>query len=357
MTALLRPAYVLRFRDPGGAGGGLAGIGLGHSGKVVRSVTTPGTSTVAELHVELDMTDAADRVRLLMGQVGTFKPTVGQQLSVELGFTDGGDPQQVTVCNIIAVQPDLRHRRIVGLGSADTLQHTFVDRAFEHATAGSIVEELVAGAGLQMAKADDGITFPAYVIDAQRSAHRHIGELARLCGFDYYVDNEGKVVFAFFTGGRTSHVFEHGKHILEVRLHRRPSTATKVRALGESPGAARGDNSWSWFAKDLAPFSGTAGSGDRLLLLERSALRTGVAAQQAAQAALTELVRAATAGELLVTGAPQVRLGDALRLSGVPEPGVDGTYQVRSVAHDIDKNAGFTTRVGFRSIEIPGVSP
>ena len=142
-----------------------------------------------------------------------------------------------------------------------------------------------------------------------------------------------------------------------MRLRCRPAIATKVRALGESPGAARGDNSWSWFAKDLSPFAGSAGSGDRLLLLERSALRTGVAAQQAAQAALTELVRAAVEGELFVTGAPQVRLGDALRLSGVPEPDVDGTYQVRSVVHDIRKDAGFTTRIGFRSIETPGVTP
>jgi phage protein D len=91
-------------------------------------------------------------------------------------------------------------------------------------------------------------------------------------------------------------------------------------------------------------------------VLERAALRTTVAAQQAAQAALTESVRAATQGELLVTGAPQVRLGDALRLSGVDEPGVDGTYQVRSVVHHLRKDAGFTTRIGFRGIETPGVT-
>jgi hypothetical protein len=354
MTPLLRPAYVLTFRDPGGTSGGLAGIGSG--GKVVRSVTTPGTSTVAELRVELGMTGAADRVTLGMGQVGKFEPAVGQQLSVELGFTDGQPPQQVTVCTIVDVQPDLRHRRVLGLGAADALMHTFVDRTFERATAGSIVTELAGIAGVPVAKADDGIRFPAYVIDAARSAHHHIGELARLCGFDYYTDTEGKVVFAFFTGGRTSHVFEHGRHILEVRLHRRPAIATKVTALGESPGAARGENSWAWFAKDLAPFAGSAGTGDRVLLLERSALRTTVAAQQAAQAALTGSLRAATEGELLVTGTPQVRLGDALRVSGVPEPGVDGTYQVRTVEHHIRKDSGFTTRIGFRSIETPGVT-
>jgi phage protein D len=175
--------------------------------------------------------------------------------------------------------------------------------------------------------------------------------LAALCGFDRYVDERGRLVFAFFTGGRTSHVFDYGKHILELRMERRPPRATRVTAVGESPGASHGRNSWAWFGKDLKPFTGTAGSGDSLLLLERSALRTASAAQRAAQAALTEITRAATVGELLVTGAPQVRLGDALRLSGVPEGGVDGTYQVRSVTHHLRKDSGFMTRVGFRSIQ------
>jgi hypothetical protein len=38
----------------------------------------------------------------------------------------------------------------------------------------------------------------------------------------------------------------------------------------------------------------------------------------------------------------------------VPEPGVDGTYQVRSVVHLLRKDAGFTTRISFRGIESPG---
>lgn len=140
-------------------------------------------------------------------------------------------------------------------------------------------------------------------------------------------------------------------------MDRRPAAATQVTVLGESAGASQGDGSWAWFARDLNPYAGKAGSGDRTLLVERAALRTTKATQQTAQATLTELARRAATGELLVTGAPEVRLGDALRLSGVPEPGVDGTYQVRSVVHDIAKDTGFTTRIGFRSIETPGVSP
>ena len=349
MTALLRPSFVLTFRDSGGSG-------LVSGGTVVRSATTPGASTVSALRIELGMDGGADRVVLQLGQVGKFRPAVGQQLTVELGFTEGGDPQQVAVATIVDADPDLRSRRVVALAT-EALQRTRIDRTFESATAGSIVRELAKAAGVDVAQADDGITFPAYVIDSRRTAYHHIGELAALCGFDRYADRDGKLVFAFFSGGRTSHVFEHGQHILDVRVERRPAVADKVTVLGESPGASKGDGSWAWFARDLDPYAGKAGSGDRTLLLERAALRTSTATQRAAQAALTEATRRATTGEVLVTGAPQVRLGDALRLSGVAEPGVDGTYQVRSVLHVIAKTTGFTTRIGFRSIETPGAAP
>ena len=236
MTALLRPAYVLTFRDP-----------TGGAGKVIRSTTTPGTSTVMHLRVELAMAGAADRLTLDTGQVGSFRPSVGQQVTVELGYTDGQDPQQVTVATVVDADPDLRARRVVGLAAAALLR-THVDRTFESATAGSIVNELAQAAGVDVDKSDDGIDFPAYVIDARRSVYHHIGDLAALCGFDRYVTNEGKLVFAFFTGGRTSHVFEHTKHVLAVQVDRaRPpptrspcSASRRARRRGTSRGPGSG---------------------------------------------------------------------------------------------------------------------
>ena len=58
-------------------------------------------STVEHLRVELGMDGAADRLVLDLGQVGTFRPAVGQQVTVELGYTDGQDPQQVTVATVV----------------------------------------------------------------------------------------------------------------------------------------------------------------------------------------------------------------------------------------------------------------
>jgi hypothetical protein len=359
--ALLSPAYKLTFRQPGGGADGLGAVvgavtdavGVGGAGKVVDTTSEPQASTVTELGVELGMDGAADRLTLVMGQVGTFRPAVDDEVDVELGFADDdGTLEPVMTATVVGTEPGLVHRRVVGHGAAHALARARLDRTFEDVTAGDVVRELADRAGVETANVEDGISFPAYVVDGRRSAYAHIGELAQVCGFDRYLDHENKLVFAFFGGGRITHVLEHAKHILELTLDEHSPTAPRVDVFGESPGAQRGDDSWAWLTKDFSSFTGTAGSGDAAVhLLERPALRTGAAAQRAADAALTEITRRARRGRVLVTGAPQIRLGDSIRISGAPEPGADAVYQVRAVTHRIDKQRGFTTAIEFRSIE------
>ncbi len=85
--------------------------------------------------------------------------------------------------------------------------------------------------------------------------------------------------------------------------------------------------------------------------LERPALRTREAARAAARAAHTVIARRALRGRLVSTGRPAVKLGDAVRLRGVPDDSLNASFQVRSVTHRITKASGFTTTVGFRAIE------
>ena len=355
--AFLTPAYRLTFREtgggiPGATVAGALGVSAPGAGRVIDTTTRPQASTVTDLAVTLTMDGGADGVTLLMGQVGRFRPTVGQQLDVDLGYADG-ELSPVVRTTIAETRPDLVNRRLVAHGSAEALQHTRLDRTFEGATAGDVVRELADLAGVEVANVEAGITFPAYVVDARRNAYQHVGDLADLCGFDRYVDTDGKLVFAFFSGGRTAHVFDFARHILELDVRRRVPGAGQVAAFGDSPGAARGETSWAWLTKDFGSFAGRAGSGTRTFLLERPALRTGRAARQAAQAALTTFLRRSVQGQVLVTGSPQVRLGDAVQIAGTPEEDLDGTYQVRGVTHHVSKLGGFTTRVHFRSIDVP----
>jgi hypothetical protein len=176
-------------------------------------------------------------------------------------------------------------------------------------------------------------------------------DLAELCGFDLYINTDGKLVFEKFAGGKTVHVFEYAKHIITLDVLRTPPLAGLVEAWGESPAGSRSEDAWAWLTKDFSSSKGTAGSGARLLL-ERSALRTTDAARTAANAALTTIQRRTLRGQLRTIGRPEVKLGDAIQLRGVPDDSLNKNFQVRSITHHITKQSGFTTEIGFRAIQV-----
>jgi len=324
---------------------------LGH--KVVDTTHEPRASTVVELTVTLDLDTPADGFTLVLGNVGSigsFRPAKDDAAVIELGYADDqGGLTKVMTGTVAVVEPNLTTTRIVGTSGAAPLLRTFVEQTYESKTAGAIVRDLADKAGAPVATAEDGIRFPAYVIDGRRSACRHMLDLAGLCGHDLYCDSDGKLVFARFLAGKTVHVYEHAKHIVELDALRTPPRAGRVEAWGESPTDRQGDESWGWLTTDFRGSRGEAGQGS-LLLLERPALRTRAAARSAAQAALTDLQRRTLRGRLVGTGRPAVKLGDAIRLAGVPDDSLNANYQVRSVTHRITKAGGFTTTVGFRAI-------
>jgi phage protein D len=250
------------------------------------------------------------------------------------------------------VQPNLTTTRIVGTSGAAALLHTFVEKTFEGKTAGAIVRELAEGAEVEVATAEDGIRFPAYVVDGRSSAFHHMLDLAALSGFDLYLDPDGKLVFERFLAGKRVHVYEYAKHVVELDVLRTPPRAGRVEAWGESPTDRHGEESWGWLTPDFKGSRGQAGEGEgALLLLERPALRTREAARAAARAAHTEIERRRLRGRLVGTGRPAVKLGDAIRLRGVPDASLNTNFQVRGLTHRITKAGGFTTTVDFRAIE------
>ncbi len=322
--------------------------------KLIDTTDEPRASTIIDLRVVLDLDTPADGFTLVLGNVGSLRPAREDKVEIDLGYAgDSVGLQRVMTGLVDSVEPNLITTRVAGYGSAAPLLRTWVDQTFESKTAGEIVRDLAGRASVTVARAEDGIRFPAYVIDGRRSAWHHLRDLADLSGFDLYVDNEGKLVFEWFAGGRTAHVLEFGKHILELEVQRTPAAAGRVEAWGESPTGSRGDSASGWLTTDFKSSRGEAGSG-ALFLLERPALRTRLAAHTAARSALMEIQRRTLRGRLVILGRPQVRLGDAIRLKGLADESLNTFFQVRRVDHRITKTGGFTTEIGFRSLEVPG---
>jgi phage protein D len=330
---MLRPAYKLTIGS-----------------KVIDTTDEPKASTVVDLRIALDLDTPADSFTFELGNVGTFKPEREDNVKVELGYADNGGLTQVMKGTVETGEPNLTTTRVAGYSGADALLRTFVEQTYESKTAGAIVSDLADKAGLDVATAEDGITFPAYVVDGRRSVYLHMQDLADLCGFDLYINPDGELIFEKFINGKTVHVFEFAKHIVRLNVARTPPLAGLVEAFGESPGGSQGENSWAWVTTDFSGSKGSAGSG-ALLLHERPALRTREAASAAANAMLTNIKRRTLRGTVLTFGRPEIKLGDSIRLREMADDSLNKIFQVRSVTHRITKLGGFTTRVGFRAIE------
>ncbi|SRR6266498_26004 len=318
--------------------------------KVVDTTDEPKASTVVDLKVALDLDTPADSFTFELGNVGSFKPAREDDVKVELGYADNGGLTQVLKGTVETGEPNLTTTLIAGHSGANALLRTFVEQTYESKTAGAIVRDLADKAGLQVATAEDGINFPAYVVDGRRSAYLHMQDLADLCGLDLYINPDGKLIFEKFINGKAVHVFEFAKHIVAFNVSRTPPLAGLVETWGESPAGSQGENSWAWVTTDFKGSRGSAGSG-ALLLRERPALRTKEAAGTAAEAILTNIKRRTLRGNVMTIGRPEVKLGDAIRLSKMADDSLNTNFQVRSVTHRITKLGGFTTTVGFRAIQ------
>jgi len=316
---------------------------------VVDTTRDAQASTVVELVVSLDLDAAADTATLALGQVGTLAPARGDGATVSLGYADdAGSMTRVLTGTVDAVEPGLVHSHVTIVSGA-ALRRTRVERTFESQTAGAIIRALAADAGVTVATIDDGIAFPAYVVDGRRPVHRHMRDLAELSGLDLWTDHDGRLTCRRFTGGTTVHVLEHAKHVLALEIDRTTAFGGAVEAWGESPTGSAGDDAWGWLTPDFSGSRGTSGTGGRVLL-ERPALRTREGARAAAEALATVLQRRTLRGTVLTYGSPQIALGDAVRFRSLPDASMNTSFQVRRVVHRITKTGGFTTTVGFRSI-------
>jgi phage protein D len=83
------------------------------------------------------------------------------------------------------------------------------------------------------------------------------------------------------------------------------------------------------------------------MILHQRAARDKDAASTIAKATLGRL-KSSVAIMLEILGSPKIKLGDTIKIQGMPDKTQNGKYQVRGIEHFLSKSSGFTTIVNCR---------
>jgi len=307
------------------------------------------SASVVGIQVEVDMDVPASRVAVTLGNVNGLTVDEGDPVAVELGYADNGlSPVLEGAAQM--VKSGIANLQVEGLSPMTALLDLRLHQTYEKQLAGDIVSDLAGQAGVATGQVEDGIEFPVYVVDDSKNAYEHARSLAQKCGFDLYLDIDNKLMFMPFDKTSADHTFEFGAHILSVDVKRQEQAYQRVEVWGESPSSSQGEDAVSWLTKTPQDFMGQAGEGEPLLLVKDRSIRTKAAADTSAQARLRRIEREILTGTLTVLGAPQVALGDAIEVTGMPDSNANGIFQVRRIHHRLSKTAGFVTTIGWMGL-------
>lgn len=263
----------------------------------------------------------------------------GDRVRVELGWSD--ERSAVFTGAVHGIAPTLSGIRISAFGEEMKLiRNGRVAETFENQTHGDIVKAHAGKAGVATASIEDGFRNPRLYASHQ-TRYEHCLELARRLGFDFYANEEGKLVFARYARRRADHVLHFGVDLHGmVTFRMEPGAGATV--VPESPASSAGDETASWLVKDSSAHAATAGESD-VLVVSDPALRTRDAAKQAAQALMEVAVRRASAATVVLGGRADILLGHAVELKGLEDSPANGVYEVRGVRHVLGRGRGFLT--------------
>jgi len=319
--------------------------------------------------VRAGLAPAADEAVLWLSP-GDAHPAVGDALTLALGYEDGGGgaaaalgavgggsggPTQVFAGMVASIEPALAGLQVRALNGGAKLQALRVNQLYESRSAGDIVSDLASQAGVTTGALQPGVALPAYVIDGRSHAYGHVAALARLCGFDAYFTPEDEMVFGPFTKSTADHTFVYAENVLALSVDQATPAVGQVTVMGESPASGEGNETWHWLASDWSSFQGQAGSGDPTWLVQARGARTQEAAQALADGLLDRATRGATDGTLQALGRAEVKVCDAVEMTGAPDDALNGLYQVVGVRHRLDRANGFLTTLEIIAAEGGGL--
>ena len=261
-------------------------------------------------------------------------------VSVSLGYEN--NLKEIFKGKIDVIEPGISTTRISGLNNISKLLNKRINQFYEKQSAGKIAEDVASKSGVSTEKTEEGITFPLYAVDNTKTAYEQILKLGEMCGFDFYLTIENKLVFKKYEK-KTTHTYNYGKNIINHEIIKREQQYNAAEVYGESSSSFKGSDTAHWLTKKNV--SGKDGTGEGMFVHDLS-IRDTDSAKNVAKAKL-EKIKKTISGTVKVPGNPDINPGDAVKIEDMPNSGMNGEFQVKSIHHKLSKNSGFITEIEY----------
>lgn len=308
---------------------------------------------IISMSVDLDLNVPLDSFRIdLVPGPKANRIRNGDAVIIELGYE--GTLKKVLTGAVDAVESRMSSVMVEGFSVVSILTKTRVNQVYEMQTAGSIVNDLAGKAGISVKVAQEGLSFPLYVVDDTKDVFTHMKDLARKCGFDIFVTGDGRLVFKKYSR-QTPRPFKYGRDIILAQANESTPFSASVKVYGESPSSFKGTDTSHWITKRV--IEGVAGSGNVPFLIEDPVIRDKETADKAA-AAWLETIMIPLSGMIKVLGNAWVMPGDTIEIKDIPDTRMNGEFQATGVGHIFNKNEGFVSVVDWvKKITISPAEP
>ena len=277
---------------------------------------------------------------ILANTKNTAKFKRGDDVSVSLGYED--NLKEIFKGNVDIIEPDIQTVRISGLNDMSKLLNKRVNQLYEKQSAGKIVEDIASKCNVSKEQIEDGITFPMYAVDNTKTVYEHILKLAEMCGFDFYLTVENKLIFKNYEK-ETTHAYNYGKNIINHKIIQQTPQCASVDVYGESPSSFKGSDTSHWLTKKKV--FGKEGTGDGMFVQDLS-IRDSDSAQKIAKAKLSKIQKTLT-GVVKVLGNADIKLCDTIKIEDMPAKNMNGEFQIKGIHHKLSKNSGFVTEIKY----------
>jgi hypothetical protein len=272
-------------------------------------------------------------IRLI--SASTIRAKVGDSLTVSLG--DEQDCPLIFTGVIQSRVTGLQEITIEAISTFNQLLNTHDNAIYEQSSAGKIVKAQLSRCKIAVSSVADGETFSSYRISSHSSLWQQCQQLATLNGFDFYADQQDKAVFNTYKPNKT-HSVTYGENLLDFTVQQQSSAITGTRVYGASPvGQGQGKTASTWLTKKTV-----LGSAGQTKLVQRFQMPVATTKQMAANMAkaLFEPRKVDMKGTIMALGSTQVGLGNALKLSNMPDNAVTGSVKVTACHHRLHQRLG-----------------